>query len=281
MADFPSAVPGTEAFFLPLAGGGRFCLFHPAVGADARRGAIVYVHPFAEEMNKSRRMAALQSHALSAAGFAVLQIDLHGCGDSAGDFGDASWQAWVDDVVAAAGWLRTRTGIDPALWGLRAGCLIAREAAQRIHPVPSLLMWQPAVSGTQHLQQFLRLKVAQQFGADAQQRIGTKELRAELDAGRTVEVAGYALAPALAQGLAGAELAPLTSTTRVAWIEVAGSAPADLSPGGRLRMQAWAAAGHEMAEHAVVGLPFWQTQEIAECVALIDTTCAAVRQWHP
>ncbi|MCK7493610.1 MAG: alpha/beta hydrolase [Comamonadaceae bacterium] len=76
-------------------------------------------------MNKSRRMAALQSRALAAAGFAVLRVDLLGCGDSAGDFGDATWPRWVDDVVAAARWLR-RQHPDAAdaplwLWGLRAG----------------------------------------------------------------------------------------------------------------------------------------------------------------
>jgi alpha-beta hydrolase superfamily lysophospholipase len=67
-----------EAFFLPAASGQRFCLFHQPDSLTAARGAVVYVHPFAEEMNKSRRMAALQAKALAAAGYAVLQIDLHG-----------------------------------------------------------------------------------------------------------------------------------------------------------------------------------------------------------
>ena len=56
-------------------------------------------------MNKARRMAALQSRALAAAGFAVLQIDLFGCGDSSGDFADASWAAWQQDVALAVQWL--------------------------------------------------------------------------------------------------------------------------------------------------------------------------------
>ena len=53
-----------EVFFLPAAGGQRFCIFHPPRGSVAR-GAVLYVHPFAEEMNKSRRMAALFSRTLS------------------------------------------------------------------------------------------------------------------------------------------------------------------------------------------------------------------------
>ena len=233
-------------------------------------------------MNKSRRMAAVQARALSAAGFAVLQIDLHGCGDSAGDFGDASWEVWVEDVVAAVEWLRARTGIAPSLWALRAGCLLAGKAAELLDYTPNLLFWQPVVSGAQHLQQFLRLRVARQLGADeAEARIGTRELRAELAGGATVEVAGYALAPGLACGIEAAELAPLRSATRVAWIEIVGTSPAELTPAGRLRVEAWRAAGHEVDASAVPGLPFWQTQEITECVGLVEATTVAARRWHP
>jgi len=273
------AVRRIEASFLPLAGGERFCLLHPA--AHPARGAVVYVHPFAEEMNKSRRMAALQARALSAARFAVLQIDLHGCGDSAGGFGEATWQGWVTDVVDAARWLRARTGFQPWLWGLRAGCLLAREAAQQLDPVPNLLLWQPVVAGSQHLQQFLRLRVARELvGSGTEQRLGTKELHAELAAGATVDIAGYALGPALARGLESAELTPLPPSVRVAWLEVSGSAPTELSPTGRLRAQAWRAAGHDVAEHAVSGLPFWQTQDIEECAALVEASCAAILRWY-
>ncbi|MBK8384562.1 MAG: hypothetical protein IPL11_02315 [Candidatus Accumulibacter sp.] len=41
--------------------------------------------------NKSWRIVPLQARALATAGYAVLQIDLMGCGDSSGDFGDATW----------------------------------------------------------------------------------------------------------------------------------------------------------------------------------------------
>ena len=256
-------------------------MLHRGDSVARPRGAIVYVHPFAEEMNKARRMAAVSARSLSAAGFSVLMIDLYGCGDSAGDFADATWEAWVDDVVAAAQWLRSRTGIDAALWGLRAGCLLAKAAAQALEYSPNLLFWQPVVSGGQHLQQFLRLRVAQHVGASgAEGRVGTKELRAELQSGATVAVAGYALAPGVALGLEAAELTPLRHATRAAWLEVSSSDPPELSPAGRLRMQAWQAAGHDVAEHAVAGLPFWQTQEIAECVALVEATRAAVLDWN-
>src|SRR5438046_9873063 len=117
----------TEAFFLSNDGRGhRLCLHHrPA--ASSMLGGVVYVHPFAEEMNKSRRVAALQSRAFAQAGFEVLQVDLLGCGDSSGDFGDATWNDWVRDVIEASRWMRQRA--HPLwFWGLRAGCLLATEA---------------------------------------------------------------------------------------------------------------------------------------------------------
>src|SRR6218665_17582 len=110
-------------FFLDAADGGqRYCIHPPAQGS-VKRGQMLYLHPFAEEMNKTRRMAALQARALAQAGFEVLQLDLLGCGDSAGDFGDASWQGWLDDVHLACAWLQSQPRPAPLwLWGLRAGC---------------------------------------------------------------------------------------------------------------------------------------------------------------
>lgn len=105
-----------QAFFLPCDLGQRFCIYHAARNGQAR-GAIVYLHPFAEEMNKARRMAALQSRALAKAGFNVLQIDLLGCGDSSGDFADATWEAWQDDLVSGCSWLQAHNQGPLILWG--------------------------------------------------------------------------------------------------------------------------------------------------------------------
>ena len=104
-----------SAFFLPAESGRRFCVYHPS----SRKGAvpgIVYAHPFCEEMNKARRMAALQSRRLAAAGYAVLQIDLFGCGDSSGDFADATWETWKQDLRIALGWLKSQAHGPLGLW---------------------------------------------------------------------------------------------------------------------------------------------------------------------
>lgn len=249
------------------AGGQRFCLLHRPQTA---LGAIVYVHPFAEEMNKSRRMAALQSRAFARAGYAVLQVDLFGCGDSSGDFGDATWDDWLDDVADAAASLRGQYDVPLTLWGLRAGCLVAAEASRRRGLECDFLFWQPMASGKAALQQHLRLQLAKDM-LEGQARGTTDRLRARFASGESVEIAGYSLSPGLAQGLDGATLAP-TGRGRSAWLEVSARGEPGLLPATAAAVDRWSAAGCSVVQRVVPGPSFWATSEIEEAPALIDAT---------
>ena len=46
-------------------------------------------------------MAAQQARAFAALGYAVLQIDLFGCGDSCGAFAAGRWAQWQQDLAEA------------------------------------------------------------------------------------------------------------------------------------------------------------------------------------
>jgi exosortase A-associated hydrolase 2 len=265
-----------EPFFLAVGGGPlgqRFAIHHRPGGRATPRALVLQVHPFAEEMNKSRRMLALQSRALAAQGCAVLQIDLLGCGDSAGDFGDATWAAWVEDLVAACGWLRQRHGREAplVLWGLRAGCLLAAEAAERLDEPCDLLFWQPANSGKALLQQFLRLKVAGEI-LGGQARGVTEQLRAELASGQPVEVAGYRLHPALCSGLEAAALHPPSRPGRVEWIELSAREGASPGPAAVASAARWRDAGWQLHLQTVQGPPFWQTTEVEDAPGLLSAS---------
>lgn len=267
-----------QALFIPAdgpTGGQRFCMYHPPVGQAA--GAVVYVHPFAEEMNKSRRMAALQSRALAAAGYAVLQIDLHGCGDSSGEFADATWTTWLADVATAARWLRARHAAPLWLWGLRAGCLVATEAATLLDEPCHFMFWQPPAAGKNLLQQFLRLKMAAEM-LDGKAAGVTDALRAQLAAGQTVEIAGYSLGPSLAQGLEQAQLRSPAAATRSIWLETSTRTDAALLPATQSAMAAWRQTGHDIHAAAVTGPAFWQTQEIEDAPALLAATLQSLGQ---
>ena len=267
--------PAAEPFFLDSAHGQRFCLFHAPQGRC--RGALVYVHPFAEEMNKSRRMAALQARALAEAGIGVLLIDLGGCGDSDGEFGHARWAHWKLDLAAASAWLLERLERPVGLWGLRLGALLAldyaREASQ---PVARLVLWQPVLKGSPFLTQFLRLRLAGALlDQSAPQQGGTQALRAALAAGQALEVGGYLLSPDLA-GAIDAATADLAPPCPVHWFEMAATSDRPLTPATAALTAAWASQGRAPTMHQLSCPPFWATQEIAECSALVAATCAAL-----
>ena len=264
----------------------RFCLWHAPQDTPPKT-LIVHVHAFAEEMNKSRRMAALQSYALARAGHAVMQIDLLGCGDSAGDFGDATWQSWVDDVVDAVGLARDRHArIWPGaprpqlwLWGHRAGCLIAAAAMPRIKGGCNFLFWQPTHSGKAVLQQFLRLETAGALLGKSTTR-ANNSARAALAAGDVAQIAGYRLNAELAGGLEAARLRPGSpipaDAGRVEWIDLAPVPQPEPTPATQQGLREWATAGFAVRHHSVTGPAFWQTTEIEDAPALIVAALEAL-----
>jgi len=132
--------------------------FEPATGTP--RASVLIIPPFAEEMNKSRRMLALQARALACAGLRVLMIDLYGTGDSEGDFADARWEIWIDDLKRCASRLARADPTPLSLLGVRIGALLAADLLAELEGVERLALWQPVSSGAQFLTQFLRMKLA-------------------------------------------------------------------------------------------------------------------------
>jgi exosortase A-associated hydrolase 2 len=262
-----------SGFFLPAQPGQRFCIYHPSAHQGAVPG-IVYVHPFCEEMNKARRMAALQSRRLAAAGYAVLQIDLFGCGDSSGDFADARWETWKQDLRIALSWLKSQVRGPLGLWGLRLGATLAADVARDSGlGIEQVLLWQPVASGELLLTQFLRLKLAAEMLADGVAQSGLGALRESLRSGLAQEIGGYNLHPRLAAEIEALRLAELVpAVKRAHCLEVSASAEPKVSPASMRAMDAWRAKGLDVRATAVEGEPFWSTLEISECEALLAAT---------
>lgn len=276
MMKAPAAPAGALPFFMPARPGQRFCLFHQPAPGTTPRGAILYVHPFAEELNKSRRMAAMQARAFAASGFGVLQIDLHGCGDSSGDFSHARWQTWKQDLALALDWLARRNDGPVSIWGLRLGALLALEVAGDAALAPGraierVILWHPVFKGKVHLDQFLRLRLASQMLTDA---ASAPAARAILAGGASVEVAGYEVTPELAAQIDGADATLATPAVPVHWFELAANGDGGVTPAAMNQARRWQAAGVALSLHAVRGQPFWNAVENLECPALLAATTA-------
>ena len=266
----PAGLVVQSAAFVTSGAGLRFRMVSEP--ADRRVcGTVVLVHAFAEEMNKSRRMAARMARLLAGDGWRVVQRDLCGCGDSSGDFGDATWADWAQDVDEELAMAEPHGPI--WLWCERAGALLA-TAALAVHSGVNVLLWQPVMSGAQHLQQFLRLHAGARIVGSAKDDASSSPIE-RLRSGVAVELGGYPLNPALAMGLEQASFdLPATFEGRVVWFEVSADESPTLSPQGVRVAQRLRERGIAIEAEALSGPPFWQTQEIEECEALLERTRA-------
>jgi exosortase A-associated hydrolase 2 len=298
-----SSQQSADAFYLPATSGdNRFCLYYPPRPGLPVRGAFVYVPPFGDEMNRTRRMAALQARQLSDAGYGILSIDLYGCGDSAGDFADATWALWKTDLALATQWLAQRLSVRPGLWALRLGALLALDFAfdrandpvNDASGIASMLLWNPVLDGKSFMTQFLRQHLASEMLKDgnaneasrettrktSEKTGGTHALRDALSAGLTLEIAGYSLAPALALAIDNAGVKPAAlARIPIAWIDVVRQAEGAtaLPTAATIAIQeSWRQQEVDLHYCAVFGPSFWATQEIATCDALLVASTSLI-----
>lgn len=231
-------------------------------------------------MNKSRRMVGLMAKRMAASGYVVLQLDLTGCGDSSGDFADATWEDWLLDAQAGIDWLSARYAHPPILWGLRLGALLAVEAASRAG-LSQLLLWQPVLNGEQFVTQFLRLRLAAEMLSDGSKAGSTTNLRSQLQAGDSLEIAGYTLAPKLVLEIDRRKMADrLVANAQVDWLELLPAAERPVSPAIDKLANAWRAVGAQVQLLPLAGAQFWATQEITDVPALIDASLSLLNARH-
>jgi putative redox protein len=97
---------------------------------QAPRAWALFAHCFT--CSKDSKAAAFIARSLAEAGFGVLRFDFTGLGDSEGDFANTHFSGNVDDLVAAADWLRAQHGVPALLIGHSLGGAAVLAAAERI-----------------------------------------------------------------------------------------------------------------------------------------------------
>lgn len=262
-----------QPFFFEGVSGKLFCLFFPAQG-NQEKGAVLHVPAFAEEMNKSRHVVVKQARKLAQSGYSVLLVDLFGTGDSEGEFVEARWHIWQQDIDLLIGWLRETKHQNITLWGLRLGALLAFSCAQSNQAIQQLLLWQPVISGEQFAQQFLRLRLAASMMSGGEKET-VKSLKARLDNGDSLEVAGYELAPQLFTSVAESNMKSVVLVDHlqaVKWLEVSGSKKELAIPSQKLLADWRETLNVPINAEAVEGKQFWSNQEIVWADSLITKT---------
>lgn len=290
--------------FLPLPDHPLFVvMLVPSKGGWPSRW-VLHCPAFAEEMNKSRKMVMDEARAFAQQGVGVVVPDLWGTGDSPGDFSEADWQGWKENLGHILFWLKQQDCRSVTLWGLRLGCLLALDLQQNWQDgwprLKQLVFWQPVLNAQQALTQFLRLRLASGLVASnvaleaavaaeasatgSGQKVSVKpaktetvkDIRQRFSDGEYLEVAGYTLSPDLVSQLDHLAIDALLPCAPVCWLEVKSQRGGALSMVSQRIIDTWQTQHVEVDAQSVAGEPFWSTQELAHAPELIKVTCESL-----
>jgi len=244
---------------------------------------VIIVPPFAEEMNKSRKMVSDFARAMAGHGdatTAVYIIDLFGCGDSEGLLEQASWDIWRANIIDLTTQLQVEhPSASCIMLGIRLGaalaldCIIKPLLPQKI----SLVFWQPVLNGKQFIHQFLRLKVAASILTS--QPLNMAQIRQKLAAEEAIEVSGYLISSALVDEIEDInhhQLIQLKNDISIAWFETNISASETLLPANEKIVNQWQQQ-NEVVRQIFVSPPFWQSVDTVVVPALVERTVNYVK----
>ncbi len=249
--------------------------YYPLNPHDLSKKAIVHIPAFAEEMNKSRRMVALQAREFVKNGYAVFIIDLFGTGDSSGEFSEATWSQWQSDLNSLCEWLLDREYQSLIFWGLRTGSLLAMDfISENTLNVKQLICWQPVFSGETFVLQFLRLRTAAAMMNKNSPQEKVSDLKNQLLDGRSIEIAGYMLNPELACPMLKLNLKSLNiqDVEFISILEVVNNLDKKATALAIENYDFLKSQVKKLSEAKVLGSPFWSTQEITEVPGLLNET---------
>lgn len=249
-----------------------FTIFRP-VRPLSQEAAVVCLPPFAEEMNKSRRMLAMQARQIAAEGLLFLLPDLYGTGDSAGDFADADHDLWCRDLQFAVEWLRASGVTDIRFLAVRYGSLFLQSCLpctqQMRHRV---VLWDPVLSGKTLLDQFLRTKMIAEMQSGEQSSVS--RLRERATEQGQIEVAGYLLTDRMLSSIDKAQLKDLEPDclTDVLWTNTGPLADSPPPANAQSLISSWQSADTSVTYKRIRGPQFWMSPEIQEVPELVAVT---------
>ena len=225
-------------------------------------------------MNRCRSMVTMQAQTLARLGVGTMVIDLHGTGESDGEYGDARWDIWNDNVRQAIDWLDTQAGGCTGLLGIRLGVPLALTALQQDHKKRALIAWQPVVDGKTYFTQFMRMRIAANMDRTDIPKESTSAMRAQLTAGNSIEIAGYEIHPELAMAIDNLRLSelPPSVSTSMAWFEKGGSAENPIPPASEKILETWRLAGRTPEIVVFEGPAFWALHERFFALDLVKKT---------
>jgi len=244
---------------------------------DAAAAGVVFCHPFAEERKSAYRAMTTTARALAEAGIAALRFDYRGCGESEGEFADATVSSRLADIVQARKLLGELAGTDRVgLLGLRFGALLAAHFAEEHADVPFLVLWEPVLQGGKYFLADLRKKLIKEMMTAGKGSVSRAEIIESLkDPETLVDFDGYMVSGRMYAELEGLDLLSGLGKHQGPTLIVQISFNTKVSRTNSQLEAAYRSANVPVELAPVVEEPFWNRIDLVECPTLV----AATREW--
>ena len=242
-------------------------LFVPTTNSLSK--AYVICAPFAEEKKSAHRSLVDLANSLSEKGFPVLLFDYSGCGDSSGDFGDATLSAWIKDINKAISFLKEKTGIKhTGLIGLRLGAYLLLQKG--ISPCDEYALIEPVVNPSKYFKHILRQKLMKELITDGKISSNRNELVRNLGQQQSIDFDGYEISPTFYEELKqylglGEEIRSLHKPTLFLNVSHTGKIRREVE-----KLQPYLEENDHIVFRQLKLEPFWERIENAQYSLMID-----------
>ncbi len=264
-------------YFLETDYGSLFVIEYAPRNLDSDVPTVIVIPPFAEEMNRCRKMMSLQAQSFARNGIRAVLFDLYGTGDSGGDFSDASWQTWCDNIASVLSRVVDTSRGAVSFLAIRFGALVLYSCHSELSTrAGRVVLWSPCTSGSTFLRQFLRIRIAAQMGGNDIRKESLADLMERFESGESVEVAGYEISPDLARSMSLATLSAdnFGASPPVHWFETVSSPDAPPPVASKALIDELHRSHAELTLATTCGDRFWNSVEITTNPSLVEATTA-------
>ena len=266
-------------FFLGARSGRIFCIRYRPQVEPARGPVVMFVPPFGEEMNKSRRILHLQAKDLGSKGIVSWLPDLYGTGDSEGEFREATWEKWLQDVEDVLAEIVAQENREVWFIATRLGCALAQHFLDRSGmQISGVILWQPVISGKKYISQLLRIRLIQEKQSGAA-NANTAVIRERLRSDKILEIGGYELNHNLFAKIEQIDMVKRSwsGVRDVFVVEVSSDPDSPPALDSNRAMKNWTSQGYNVHSMKVQGAPFYGASEIVVNHDLIAATTRFVQ----
>lgn len=243
-------------------------LFITQTGEIKGNTAILCLPPIMDEMNMSRAVIAKQCQYLSAQGYPSFVLDYFGCGDSEGEFEQAHFSIWLENIVTASYWLEQQGINRLIIFAYRFSALLAGASQDYLLKNTNLkaqVLFKPVLDGKTYLNQLNRLKKAQ--------TLLTQPNAPDTNKSMENEIAGYTISADLIESIELLNLKPSSISVPTTCVELASSRVS-------LSTQKLVNASDSIVSAEPLACPaFWQVPEVFDVPSLNDLSLSLVKRF--